>query len=378
MTDNAKACLTPHIIADYAELRALWSSCDALYGNAQSFEWINTWRDHVNTDSFVAVLRMGNVPVLMLPLEPVIVGGTHILRYPGGTHANCNFPWLNRSLAHTIDDASVDALVVAIGKQKPEADVISLTRQLPSLSTFSNPLLRLKSEKNHNPVLTASLDAGFDAVLKHGNAKRKLKKHRQHERRYNENGGWRIYTPDCGRESDQILDIFFTLKAHRFRQMGIKNPFADSAIQAFFKELFGDAIGREKTDFELKALEVDGKIRSIIGKVFSEDGPTVEFNAIADDELVTASPGEFLFFEDIKSSCDTGLSHYSFGIGDEPYKREWCDIEACVYDTVIPLTLKGRAYTVLQFARKKLAAKIKGNPRLWQFVKHLRSKVAGH
>lgn len=377
MTDTAKACLTPHIIADYAELCALWSSCDALYGNAQSFDWINTWLDHVNTDSFVAVLCMGDVPVLMAPLEPVIVSGTHILRYPGGTHANCNFPWLNRSLAHTIDDASVYALVVAIGDAKPETDVISLTRQLPSLSGFSNPLLRLKSEKNHNPVLTASLDAGFDAVLKHGNAKRKLKKHRQHERRYNENGGWRIYTPGSRGESDQILDIFFTLKAHRFRQMGINNPFADSAIQAFFKELFGNAIGRDKREFELKALEVDGKTRSIIGKVFSENGPTVEFNAIADDELVTASPGEFLFFEDIKGICDTGLSHYSFGIGDEPYKREWCDIEACVYDTIIPLTLKGRAFTVLQSARKKLAAKIKGNPRLWQLVKRLRSKVAG-
>ncbi len=159
--------------------------------------------------------------------------------------------------------------------------------------------------------------------------------------------------------------------------MGINNPFADSAIQAFFKELFGNAIGRDKREFELKALEVDGKTRSIIGKVFSENGPTVEFNAIADDELVTASPGEFLFFEDIKGICDTGLSHYSFGIGDEPYKREWCNIEACVYDTVVPLTLKGRSYTVLQSARKKLVAKIKRNPRLWQFVKRLRSKVAG-
>jgi len=376
VTDKATARLTPRIIADYAELHALWFSSEALYGNAQSFEWIDAWRNQVNPDSFVAALFLGDTPALMLPLESIVVSGARILRYPGGTHANCNFPWLNRSLAHTIDDAELDALVSAICREKREVDVISLTRQLHSLSGLSNPLLRLKSQKNHNPVLTASLDGSFDVVLKRGNAKRKLKKHRQHERRYNENGGWRIYSPKRRDESDQILDIFFALKAHRFRQMGINNPFADYAVQAFFKELFGNSIGCEKTAFELKALEVDGKIRSVIGKVVSEAGPTVEFNAIADDELVTASPGEFLFFEDIQSSCDAGLSHYSFGIGDEPYKREWCNIEACVYDTVVPLTSKGRAFKALLSVQKKLAARIKGNPRLWQVVKRLRKQFA--
>lgn len=362
-------------MTDYAQLRAVWSLRDSLHGNTQSFDWIDTWRTHVNANSMIAALFSNDTPVLMLPLETMTVSGVSILRYPGGTHANCNFPWLNRSLAALVNRTALDALIAEIHRIRPETDVIALTRQLPSLSGHSNPLLGIKSDKNHNPVLMASLNAGFDAVLQRGNAKRKLKKHRQHERRYNENGGWRIFTPGTREESEQMLDIFFALKAHRFRQMGINDPFAEPAVQQFFKALFGNATSVENARFELKALEVDGKIRSIIGKTLSDDGPTAEFNAIADDELMTASPGEFLFFEDIKSSCDSLLPHYSFGIGDEPYKRDWCDIETCIYDTVIPLTMKGKAFTALQSVRKILASKIKGNPRLWHLVKLLRSKL---
>lgn len=372
MTDEARASLTPCLITDYAQLREVWSKPGALHGNAQTFDWIDCWRKNVNPDSLVAGLIAGDTPVMLLPLEAVNVNGTRVLRYPGGSHANCNFPWLDGS----VDDASVCLLVSAIRAARPDIDVLSLTRQLPSLSGQDNPLLQLKSVENPNPVLAASLVSGFDAVLERSNAKRKLKKHRQHGRRYEEAGGWRIYSPQFREESDQLLDTFFALKAHRFRQMGISDPFDDAHIQAFFKELYGEAARKPKPRYELQILEVAGKVRSLIGKTFSKDSPTVEFSAIADDELMTASPGEFLFYEDIKKSCEAGLSLYSFGIGDEPYKREWCDIESNVYDTILPLTLKGNAFTALQSVRSKVVATVKGNPRLWQMAKALRSKLA--
>lgn len=158
--------------------------------------------------------------------------------------------------------------------------------------------------------------------------------------------------------------------------MGISDPFAEANIQAFFKQLYSHAAEQQSPNFELQVLEVNGKIRSLIGKSISKSGPTVEFSAIADDELMTASPGEFLFYEDIKKNCESGRDIYSFGIGDESYKREWCDIQSSIYDTIIPLTAKGKAFTVLQSARSKMVAAIKGNPRLWQLAKTMRSKLA--
>ena len=161
MTDKARASLTPRLITDYAQQRDFWSKPDALHGNAQSFDWIDCWRRHVNPDSLVAGLFTDDAPVMLLPLEAVSVSGTNMLRYPGGSHANCNFPWLDGA----VDHASLDRLVLTIRAARPDIDVLSLTRQLPSLSGRDNPLLTLKSIQNPNPVLAASLINGFEAVL---------------------------------------------------------------------------------------------------------------------------------------------------------------------------------------------------------------------
>lgn len=376
IADQALALLEPRIITDYAQLQSFRAIEDAIHGNAQSLSWVECWRKHVNKDSFIAALFAGGQPAMMLPFEVVGSDRLRVARYPGGSHANCNFPWLNFSQTVSVDRAALEKLVAAIRQARPDIDTLSLTRQLPQLAGVDNPLLRLRSRPNPNPVLAASLYSGFETVLERSNAKRKLKKHRQHGRRYEDAGGWRIYSPQTRKEAEQTLDVFFALKAHRFEQMGISDPFAGTDVRAFFKDLFGKDAGRQNAATQLQVLEVGGIIRSLMGKTIAKPGPSVEFSAIANDELVSASPGEFLFYEDIKNSCGTGYEIYNFGIGDEPYKREWCDIETVIYDTIMPLSTTGKIFTVLDSIKTHAVASIKSNPRLWQATKDLRRKFA--
>ncbi len=364
------------ILTDFSEIGRLWKDAGAIHGAPQSLAWIDNWRAFVNADSFVVGLFRGSTPILLVPLEAVIHKGVKIARYPGGTHANCNFPWLRKEYGSVPGCEAVRQMVGAIRKARPDIDALSLTRQLAELQGTPNPLLVLERGINPNPVLAVSLDAGFDAVLDRTNRKRKLKKHRQHGRRYEENGGWRITSARSHAETAEVLDLFFAMKAQRFRQMGISDPFADGNVRNFFNAFFREGLTKDGELNELRFLEVGGTIRSIIGKVFGIAGPTVEFGAIAQDELMTASPGEFLFFEDISRSCDQGHSIYSFGIGDEPYKREWCDIELTIYDTLVPLSAKGKLFTALQSARNAVAGSLKRNPRLWGLAKTLRSRFA--
>ncbi|WP_139975631.1 GNAT family N-acetyltransferase [Ochrobactrum sp. CGA5] len=364
------------ILTDFSEIGQIWNDTGAIHGAPQSLAWIDNWHAIVNADSFVVGLFDADSPMLLLPLEVVSQNRAKIARYPGGSHANCNFPWLRKECGDALDEDAVVQLTKFIRKARPDIDALSLTRQLSELQGVTNPLLALGKKPNPNPVLAASLRGGFDVVLDRANRKRKLKKHRQHSRRYEESGGWRVSRPQNQAETDNILDLYFAMKALRFRKMGIRNPFADENVRVFFKAFFGEGLASGQELNELRFLEVGGTVRSIIGKLFGQTGPTVEFAAIAEDELMTASPGEFLFFEDISRSCDEGRSIYSFGIGDEPYKREWCDIELMIYDTLIPLSTEGKLFTALQATRNAIARSLKRNPHLWRLAKALRSRFA--
>ena len=127
----------------------------------------------------------------------------------------------------------------------------------------------------------------------------------------------------------------------------------------------------------LHGLDVAGKLRAVTGSSRSGKRLICEFGAIAEDDLAFTSPGDFLFFDNIQEACELGFEVYDFSVGDEPYKRLWCDIEVQHFEVLAPLTLKGRALatTMRQGARAK--AFIKNNPTVWKLTKMLRRKAAG-
>lgn len=371
--------VSARIVVDMAEALALWSKVPDrfIHGVAQTREWIATWHDNVNRDCLVAALFHQDQLVLAIPLEVVSKAGLRRARFPGGTHANCNFPLFAFHDCPPLTPDVFKDLLDALRKARPDIDALSLTRQQHSLNGYANPLMLLGVSENPNPELSASLEGGFDAVLERGNSKRKRKKHRQHARRYAEAGGVEIITAETPQQTSRMLEIFFAMKAQRFRRDGIEDVFADRRVRSFFHALFSDAAGQTPRRLELKALQVSGIMRAVMGKTFLGNSLTVEFAGIAEDDVSSFSPGEFLFYEDINQSCLEGLDVYSFGIGDEPYKRQWCNLQASLFDTVIGLSNKGRIYAGLYRLRNRIACRIKGNPRLWALTKGLRSRIVG-
>lgn len=369
--------LEVEIIVDPADARALWKKLgtDAVAGAAQSAEWFASWQSLVNRDCLVAALYAGQQPVLLLPLEVEQKGPVRLAVFAGGPHANCNFP--ARSRGQTFTRRDLISLFDALHKARPDIDLVSLTRQLRELGGTANPLMQLSSRENANVSLGVTLDAAFETVLARNNAKRKKKKHRHTTRRFMDAGGYRIVTATTAAETRAMLDNYFECKATRLAKAGIRNTYDPAGIRDFFLQLFTDEAIAPAPRFQLKALEVAGQYRAVMGKSYAGQQTFIDFIGITEDDLVSASPGEFLFFEDIEASCRTDLAVYSFGIGDEPYKRSWCDIEVATYDTDISLTAKGRAFEAYLRARRALVRTIKQNDVIWAKVKMLRSTLRG-
>ena len=166
------------------------------------------------------------------------------------------------------------------------------------------------------------------------------------------------------------------MKEVRFQKMGIANVFAEAEVKRFFRAIFAEALKEPKPPFVLNGLEVGGKIRAVTGSSLCGDRLICEFGAIADDDLAHASPGEFLFFDNIQQACEDGFAVYDFSVGDEPYKRLWCDLEIRQFDVLVPLTAKGRLLAASMRQATRLKAFIKNNRFIWKLAKTFRKKAA--
>ena len=343
--------------------------------SAQSPAWVEAWSAAVGGDLAIATVTRDGAPALMLPLEIVARGPFRIARFMGGSHANGNFAPLGDHGAGTDPADIVAALGATVAAARPDIDLILLERQMPALDGRANPFLAAPRCESPNIALAASLEGGFEALLARFNGKRKLKKRRAQTRKFEAAGGVRRFQARTPGEIERCLQAFLEMKHERFRRMGVEDVFAAAEIRAFLAALFAGEAGKARPEFVLDALEVGDRLRSVTGS--SQHGRRVvcEFGAISEDELTATSPGDYLAFANIEQACREGNAIYDFSVGDEPYKRSWCDIEIRQFDAFVPLTAKGRVLSVAD--RGLVAAKrlVKQNPALWTFAKRARAAL---
>ncbi|CAG0978653.1 MAG: GNAT family N-acetyltransferase [Rhizobiaceae bacterium] len=363
------------VLTDRAAAVAACSAFPAAVSSpSQSAAWISAWAAKVDPDLVVATLAVDGRPQLALALEVVRYGPFRVARFPGGRHANGNFPLLSISAGTT--PAAIGAIVAAIAAARPDIDLLALERLANAIEGTTNPLLALPHAPSPNLALAVDLDGGFEALLGRSSGKRKRKKHRSQTRKFEAAGGFRLITAATPQDCDRLLSEFFAMKRDRFAKMGVADVFAEPSVKAFFHHLFVEALGAERPDFVLDALEVDGRLRAVTGSSRCGRRLICEFGAIREDDLAGTSPGDFLFFENIQRACNDGYSVYDFSVGDEPYKRLWCDIETRQFDALVSLTAKGRLLALALRTANRAKAWVKNNRTLWALVRKLRKRGA--
>lgn len=356
--------------AEHAKFCAL-----AVQSPAQSPIWLDNWVRNVNNDVIFATILTDEKPAFSVALEIVSRNGLTIAQFPGGKHANGNFPAVHADLFSEAQHGSLKKLFSEIRHKRPDIDLLSMERQEAVLEGINNPLAIFATGESPNFALSLDLTDGFDAVLEQLNGKRKRKKHRNDTRKFEANGGFRIVRPGKPDEVDRLLDFFFEAKTRQFAKAGIENVFARETIRSFFRALFREGVQFDCPPFELCALEVGGKLLAVTGNSIAGKRMICDFAAIADEVEINASPGEFLHFENISRACADGFSVYDFSVGDEPYKRHWCTIETTHFDVWTPLSMKGRMIAAGKKPVSMLKRMVKRNDLIWRALKTLRAKL---
>jgi CelD/BcsL family acetyltransferase involved in cellulose biosynthesis len=138
-----------------------------------------------------------------------------------------------------------------------------------------------------------------------------------------------------------ISEAMVAQKRTRYREIGAPDLLSSSYARNFFTSPDPDLLGRGILDVSCLYLD-DRMITAHWGMIFRnrfyyympsfERGPWMR-----------SSPGEILLAELLKRAIDRGIEIFDLTIGDESYKKRWCDLELELKQYFEPRSARGKA-----------------------------------
>lgn len=379
--DNAVrfAELSVAVTDDPRSVESEWRRLESLARNSlhQGFGWCLAWIEaHGNEPAIVRGIA-GDRTLFLLPLEIVREKGVRIARFPGDRFNNINTGLFDADLA--APDAEelqnfAHALRIAL---EDKADLVVLENIPLRWRGIAHPLAGLATIENQNHSFQLPLFANFEATLAQLNAKSRRKKFRSSARKLEAIGGYDHVTATGHGEKHALLDLFFRQKSERLRMFGLPDVFQPAETRDFFHRLLDVPMDSNDTPLVLHAVrlrgEHEGHVPAIAGLSRKGDHIICQFSSIDESICPEASPGELLFWLMIEQSCREGAAIFDFGIGDQPYKRNWCSQETVQHDILLPLTWKGSLARPLLIGVTRAKAAIKQNPHLYALMQRWRA-----
>ncbi len=374
------ADLTLHVLDNPQPIEAEWRRLETQEKNSlhQGFDWCLAWTQAHKSELAILQGVAENLTHLILPLEIVAEKGVKIARFPGDRFNNLN-SGLFANLAEP-DTEELQNFVHAVRTAlKDKVDLIVLDNIPLAWRGTRHPLRGLATTENQNRSFQLPLLVDFEATIAQLNAKSRRKKFRSSSRKLEVIGGYDHICPESSAEKHALLDLFFHQKSERLAQFGLPDVFQPEDVRQFFHRLLDVPAAGLDTPLSLLAIrlrgEHQGHVAAIAGLSRKGDHVICQFSSIDESICPEASPGELLFWLTIEQSCREGAAVFDFGVGDQPYKRNWCTQETVQHDILLPLTWKGSLLRPLMMGLTRGKAMIKRNPHLYSLVQRWR---AGH
>ena len=95
-----------------------------------------------------------------------------------------------------------------------------------------------------------------------------------------------------------------------------------------------------------------------------------------DGEVSRFGPGAAHLRELLRYAIGRGCTRFDFTIGDEPYKRDWCETEQQLHDYSAAVTLRGWPSAAIASAWRRAKRMIKQSTPLWNAAVRVRTILA--
>jgi CelD/BcsL family acetyltransferase involved in cellulose biosynthesis len=368
------------IIDDLRHAEPVWRQLEQSGGFCtpyQRFDLMAAWQCHVGEcegmTPFIVIARdRDGAPLLLLPLGVTRANGVRIASFPGGKHATFNMALWDREFAARATGADLETLITAI-RTNAQADVLALTRQPQRWLDLQNPFALLPHQASANDCPLLAMTPGAPPQSRVSNSFRRRLKGK--ERKLQTLPGYRSYLAGDDADIGRLLDWFFTVKPQRMAAQQLPNVFADPGVEDFVRDACMSRLAGGGRAIDIHALECDDEVIAIFAGVADGHRFSMMFNTYTLSGNAKYSPGLILMRDIIDHYAARGFTSLDLGIGSDDYKRLFCKDDEPIFDSFVPLTLRGKAAAAGLSALTRAKRLVKHTPALMQMAQRLRSAL---
>jgi CelD/BcsL family acetyltransferase involved in cellulose biosynthesis len=343
---RANRIASVEIVHDLAQAETVWRGLEAQFSTPyQRFDLLAAWQRQVGARTnmlpcIVIAYDAERRPLLLLPLVRGNRLGIRTAAFMGGKHTTFNMALWDREFAAAATITDLDALLAGI-RQRGAADVLALTQQPLRWRDVANPMALWPRQHSINdcPLLTMPPGAAPAALISNS-FRRRLK---GKERKLQALPGYRYCVATSDAEIERLLDWFFAVKPQRMAEQKLPNVFADAGVEDFVRAACMARVAGGGRVIDIHALECDDEVIAIFAGVADGQRFSMMFNTYTMSGSSRYSPGLILMRNIIDHYAAQDYRTLDLGIGSDDYKRLFCKDDEPIFDSFVPLSLRGKA-----------------------------------
>ena len=343
----------------------------------QRFDFLAPWQrlvgERENLRPFIVIAYdIERRPLLLLPLTVGQEHGIRIARFMGGKHTNFNMALWDRDFAAGATGADLDALISAI-RARCEVDVLVFSQQPGNWRDLRNPMVLLPRQTSVNDCPLMTIVANAPPIARISNSFRRRLKGK--ERKLSTLPGYRYRIASTPAEIEQLLGAFFRVKPLRMAEQKLPNVFAEPGVEEFIRSVCKMPLPGGGHVVDIHALECDDEVIAIFAGVADGHRFSMMFNTYTMSENSRYSPGLILVRNIVDHYAERGYRALDLGIGSDSYKKLFCKSNEPIFDSFIPLSLRGTIAATAMSSINRAKYVVKHTPALLHAAQKLRGAL---
>lgn len=343
------------------DFEAWWPRSGAR-GDARCFAFqcadiLDVWCDTIGAANhiepvFVTVFGTSGKPALLLALGIEVRNGVRVLRFMDGDVSDYNAPVVFPE-ASSWEPETVAAVWAQLSRALPPFDLAMLEKMPDVVGDLNNPLSALATAPHAESCHAVKLEGPWKIF-----AREHIKNpsdSRRRRRKLDKLGNVRFAIAADEQQRADFFDAMMRMKRDKFVETKGYDVFTEPGFGEFYREAtrrLGDA-----GPVHLSALLLDDRILAAHWGYVADERFYHLMPAHESGEWRAYAPGRLLNEWLLQWALENGLKLFDFGIGDEPYKFDYCDLHVPLRNAILPVNVRGRLAAAM--------IDVKGNAKRW-------------